>query len=282
MPSLQAPSRPAGVPGRALWALTALAAVLIAAFIAAPGVLAGGGFAGERGLADALRGSFIGYWSSGDRDPSPGLEGVIDYWSRYHLAKGAIAALLLAVLVALGVVLWKAFLNAGGSGKGRKALVPAGLLVTALALVSLLAVMANLQGAAAPFSSLLPMLTDGEPGARLTGVLDQIRAQLAASPDANGDVRPALDAMIDDFARYHAVMAVSAAVVAAALIGLSAVLWRRFAAAEPSGGRTRRVLGSFGALSALLAPAMIVVAAANTTTAADPVPALLAFFEGGW
>jgi hypothetical protein len=40
-----------------------------------------------------------------------------DYWFRFHLVKGGIAALLLIVLVALGVVLWRTSLRANGSGR---------------------------------------------------------------------------------------------------------------------------------------------------------------------
>jgi len=287
MPDPAVPSRSAGVPGRVLTVLTVLAAVLAAAFVTAPRVLAsggtGGGFAGRRDLVEALRESFTAYWDSGDRDLSPGLERVVDYWFRYHLAKAVIAVMLLIVLVTLGVLVWKAFLRADGPWTGKRAaLLPAGALVTMLALFSLVTVMANIQGAVAPFASLLPMLTAGATGARLTGTLDQVRERLADSPGANVRTPPALEVMISDFSRYHVAMAVTAAVVAAVLIGISAVLWKRFAGTEPSGGRTRSVLGSFGALSALLSLAMIVIAVANTTTAADPAPALLAFFEGGW
>jgi hypothetical protein len=279
--------RSGGIPGRAVAALAVLAVALVAAFVAAPRVLAGvgsgGGFAGRRDLVEALRESFTGYWSSGDRELSPGLERVVDYWVRYHLAKAAIAAVVLIVLVALGVAVWRAFLQTGGAGRGKRtALASAGVGVTMLALFSLLVVMANIQGAAAPLASLLPMLTAGAAGARLTGTLDQVRWQLAAAPGTEGRTSPALEMMIGDFARYHVAMAVLAAIVAAVFIGLSAVLWKRFAGTEPSRGRARRMLGSFGALSALLALAMIVIAVANTATAADPAPALLAFFEGGW
>ncbi|MFI0479405.1 hypothetical protein [Actinomadura sp. 9N215] len=260
---------------------------LAVAFVVAPRFLAGvgpgSGFAGERDLVEALRTSFTGYWSSGDRDLSPSLERVVDYWFRYHLAKAAIAALLLIVLVALGIRVWKAFVRADGLGTGKSvALASTGVLVTMLALFSLVAVMANLQGVVAPYSSLLPMLTAGATDAQLTGTLDQIRRQLADSPGTDGHTAPALQLMIDDFARYHVAMAVIAAIVAAVLSVLSAVLWRWFARTEPSGRRTRRVLGSFGVLSALLSLAGIVVAVANTTTAADPAPALLAFFQNGW
>ncbi|XVQ09846.1 hypothetical protein ACQP1W_46260 [Spirillospora sp. CA-255316] len=274
--------RSAGIPGRALAVLTVLAVALSAAFVAAPRMLAGD-FAGSRDLVEALRESFTGYWSSGDRELSPGLERVVDYWFRYHLAKAAIAAVLLIALVALGVLVWKAFLNADGPGRGKRAaLASAGVLVTMLALFSLLAVMANIQGAAAPYASLLPMLTAGATGAQLTGTLDQVRQQLAGYPGAGGHTAPALEVMVSDFARYHVAMAVIAAVVAAVLIGISAVLWRKFAGTKPSRRRARRVLGAFGALSALVSLAMIVIAVANTATAADPAPALLAFFEGGW
>ncbi|GAA4225834.1 hypothetical protein GCM10022254_08630 [Actinomadura meridiana] len=274
------------MPGRTLAMLTGLAVALSAAFVVAPGFLAGigpgRGFTGKRDLVEALRTSFIGYWNSGDQDLSPSLERVVDCWFRYHLAKAVIAALLLIVLVALGVSVWKAFVKTDGLGAGKSAaLASTGVLVTMLALFSLVAVMANVQGMVAPYSSLLPMLTDTT-DAQLTGTLDQIRRQLADSSGTDGHAAPALQLMTDDFARYHVAMAVIAAIVAATLIALSAVLWRRFARTERSGKRTRRVLGSFGALSALLALAGIVVAAANTATAADPAPALLDFFQNGW
>ena len=273
------------IPGRALTTLAALTVALAAAFVAAPRMLASigpGGFAGRHDLVAALRESFVQYWRNGDRDLSPDLERVVDYWFRYHLAKAAIAAILLIVLVSLGVLVWKAFLTAGDRGAGTKgALAVAGVVVTMLAVLSLTAVMANIQGIIAPFSSLLPMVTAGATGVRLTGTLDQIRQQLAGATSAGGHTSPALETMISDFARYHVAMAVIASIVAAILIGVSAVLWRTFTRSKPS-RRTRRVLGSFGALSGLLALALIVVAVANTATAADPAPALQAFFEGGW
>lgn len=110
--------------------LAVLAVALAAAFVVAPRMLAGiggGGFAGRRSLVKALRKSLIGYWNSGDRDLSPDLQRVVDYWLRYHLAKAAIAAILLVVLFALGVLIWKAFLTVGGLGTGARAvLVSAG------------------------------------------------------------------------------------------------------------------------------------------------------------
>ncbi|MEV5764027.1 hypothetical protein AB0L34_05550 [Micromonospora sp. NPDC052213] len=267
--------------------LVALAVALAAAFVVAPRTLAasgsGGGFVGRRDLVEALGEEFVKYWQSGDRAFSPGMQRVVDYWFRYHLAKAVIAAILLIVLVALGLLLWKAFLRAGGIGAGRRAaLTSGGVLVTMLALFSLAMVMANVQGAVAPYASLLPMLTAGETDGELADTLDQVRQRLADSLSAGDQTPPALEVMISDFSRYHVAMAVVAAIVAVVLVGTSVGLWKRVARTAPSDRRTRRVLGSFGALSALLSLVVIVVVVANTTTAADPAPALLAFFDGGW
>jgi lysylphosphatidylglycerol synthetase-like protein (DUF2156 family) len=280
------PSRSAGVSGRAIALLAALAAAFAAALVVAPDALAagrpGGGFGDERSLSAALRKPFVEYWSSGDRDFSPGLESVVDYWFRYHVAKAALAAILLIVLVALGVLLWRAFVRGGGLGAvGRAALASAGVVVTMLALLSLVTVMANVQGAVAPFASLLPMLTVGPADPELGETLDQVRQRLADSPRGGGQTPPALDVMISDFARYHVALAVIAAIVAAVLIGISVVLWKRFARTRSPERRTRRVLGSFGVLFVLLSLAIIVIGVTNTTTAADPAPALSAFFAGG-
>lgn len=278
-------SRSPAVSGRVLAVLVALTVALIGAFVVAPRTLAaggsGGGFADERSLAVAVRAGFVEYWNSGDRGLSPGLERVVEYWFRYHAAKAGIAALLLIVLVALGVLLWKGFLRADGSGKGRRAaLGSGGVLSTVFAVLALAMVMANVQGAIAPFASLLPMVTDGASGGVLTGTLDQVKQQLTSR--AGGQSRPALDVIISDFARYHVALAGIAAIVAVAFIAMSVLIWTRYARTESSDRRTRRVLGRFGAFSALMSLAVIAVAVANTTTAADPVPALLAFFDGGW
>ncbi|GAA3218940.1 hypothetical protein [Actinocorallia longicatena] len=275
-----------GLSGRLLAVLTILAAGLVAAFVAAPRVLAGGDFGGRADLVEALRGSFVASWNSGAADPAPDLQRVVDYWLRYHLAKAAIAAILLAVLIALAVRVLTAFARTGGStAKGSTArgvlLCGSGALALTLAAGSLLAVVANLQGAAAPYASLLPMVTDGANGAPLTGVLDQIRQQLTTAQNTGAATSPALETMIDDFVRYHAAMVAIAAVTAAILLAAAALLGRRYARTARPERRTRRVLAAGAALTGLLGIVFVVVAVANTTVATDPVPALLAFFEGG-
>jgi hypothetical protein len=208
---------------------------------------------------------------------------VVDYWFRFHLIKGGIAALLLIVLGVLTVLLWRTFLRAGGLGTGsRAALVSAGTAVPMLALSALAVVMANIQGALAPFSSLLPLLMDGAPDASLAGTLAQARQQLAGSHRTSGYTPPALDAMVSDFGWYHAVLAVIAVVVVVALLGLSVMFWRSFARVGSADRRARRVLGWFGVGSVLSSLIVAVVLVANTGTAMDPAPALLGLYNGGF
>jgi len=151
-----------------------------------------------------------------------------------------------------------------------------------LAVLSLVTVMANIQGVAAPFSSLFPMLVDSPPDGELAGTLEQVRQQLADTPSSADRTSPALDVMISDFGWYHVAMAVIAATVAATLIGPTAALWTKFARTTPSNKPTRRVLASFATLSALSSLALIVDAVGNTTVASAPTPALAALFNGGW
>jgi hypothetical protein len=280
-------SRSAGVPGRALALLVLLVVGLATLFVVAPPRLAASGPAGDladRGrLVAEFRAAVVGYWRSGDRNYPPALQRVVDYWFRFHLIKGGIAALLLMVLGALTVLLWRTFLRTDGLGMGsRAALVSTGIAVSMLALFALAVVMANIQGAMAPFASLLPLLMDDPSDASLAGLLAQARQQLADSHRTSGYTPPALDAMVSDFAWYHAALAVVAVVVMVVLLGLSVMMWRSFARVGSADRRARLVWGWFGVFSALSSLIVAVVLVANTGTATDPAPALLAFFNGGF
>jgi hypothetical protein len=274
------------VSSRALALLSLLAVALGAAFVLAPGVLAasapGGGYADQGAIITALRTAFVGYWNSGRRDYPPELERLIDYWTRYHVAKAAIAALLLTVLVVVGVRLWRALLRAGRLAAWRQAaLASSGALVTVLAVSSEVLVVANIQGAVAPFASLISMLPLGTPGTQFARTVGQVKQGLAGYPGTAGRTPPALEAMISDYALYHATLAVLASIVAVILIGMSVVSWKRRARTGSSVRRIRRTLGLASVLSALLALAVIVVIVANLGNAITPAPALLAFFNSG-
>lgn len=274
-------TRSAGVvPGRALAGLTAVAVALGFAFVLAPGPLAesgSDGFADQGKLRRALRDGFVAYWDSGDQGRPPALTRVIDYWFRYHVVKGAIASALLVVLVVLAVLLWKAFVRGAMPGAAQRIwLAMAGSLVGLFAFAALLAVIANIQGAVAPFSSLLPMLPSGSDDPQLSAVFDQIRQQLAG----NGGTSAPVKDMVDDFARYHVAVAVMAAILMITAIGLSVVSWRKFT--KSADARIRRVLGAAGIVSALMGSAAVVLLIANTTAVIHSTSALAAFFNGSW
>lgn len=281
-----APTRPAGGSARSLAALVALAAALVAAFFLAPARLATNGDSDDlthhRQLVTTFHRAFVGYWRSGERGLTPDLARVVDYWLRYHVAKGAIAAVLLAVLLALTVRVWKTYLRTERLRAVRRVgLAASGAFTALLALFSLVAVMANIQGWQAPFSSLVPMLQEGGGDQALATSLDQARQGLAGSARAGAQTPPALDVMTDDFARYHVVMAVVAAIVAAGLLGTSVLLWRRFARTASTDARTRRVLGAFGGVCVVLTLGMLVLMAANISVANDAAPGLLDALQGG-
>jgi hypothetical protein len=282
-----APPRPTGFPSRAIAALSALTAALIALFVVGPAALAstapGGGYGDQRHLVAAFRSAFLDYWRSGDRVYNPGLARVVHYWLLYHLAKGAVSLFLLIVLGVLAVLLGKACLAADGHEAGKRlALVTAGTVTVLLALLSLLALMANIQGAIAPFSSLMPMLWEGPRDPALTGPLSQIGQQLADHRSTGARLSPAVTAMLDDDITYHGAMVVIAGVVAALFIAAGVLVWRRFRRTDRSDRRTRRFLATSGVLAALLALAALVVVAANVSTVADPVPPLQSAVAGGW
>jgi hypothetical protein len=272
--------------GRALALLGVLAVALGAAFVVAPGVLAestpGGGYSGEGAVITAMRTAFAGYWNSGSRNYPPGLERLVDYWIRYHVAKAVIAAALLTVLVALGACLLRALMRPGRLAPGRgAALASCGALAAMLAFFAAVLVAVNIQDAVAPFASLISLLPLGTSNAQFTATVGQVRQRLAGYPGAAGRTPPALEAMVSDFALYHAALVVLLAVLAVVLIGLSVASWRKRARTASSERRIRRTLVSASVLSALLSLAVIVVAVANLNTAMHPAPALLAFFTGG-
>ncbi|MFI5912025.1 hypothetical protein [Dactylosporangium sp. NPDC051541] len=280
MSTFAVPARPGGIPGRVLGRLLAATVALSAAFFLAPPPLAAispnGGYADEEAVHDAVGSAFAGYWPTGDATLTPDLQRLVDYWVRFHIFKGAFALVLLIVLATLGVRLWRAFLAAGDRGLGRRvALAAGGTFTAALGLFAVMLVMANIQCTLAPLSSLATFLDAGTTPAGL-------QAQLQTTVDTGAAASPPLQRLIDDFGYYHAVMAVLGTAAALAFAALSAQQWRRFARAVRPAARARRVFATFATLAALTAVAFALLAFGNTGVAADPAPALLAFFEGGW
>lgn len=250
------------------WPVAATVAALVA-FVLAPRPLAaiGGsrGFVDQADLADTFRTAFAGYWNSGRPAFTPELAEIADYWVRYHLVKAVFATIVLVAALVIGMRLRRTELGAGS-------LTAAYVAVSSLTVVAAAAVLANVQGAVSPFASLLSML----PTDRADAALDQVQQGLE-NPAPHG-MPAVLDAMVDDFARFHAVMVVIGAVTVLVLVGASALLWQWRARTDHDDRRNRTVATSFAVFVSVMAVGMLVVVAANLSTVADPAPALLAVF----
>ncbi|MET9326562.1 hypothetical protein [Tsukamurella sp. NPDC003166] len=187
---------------------------------------------------DARAGSAFPSWLvAGRAEYTPVLRSLVDDWQRYHLVKAIFAALLLVLALYLG--------------HRALALIPAVLLI------------ANVQGSVAPLSSAFSLLGDrvSESDGPVAQALSLIRRQL------HDGRSPAVQELVDDFARYHLAVAVMAGVLTAVLVVFAVRDWRQ--------DRRRWAIATL--VAAVIAG---VVTAANVTNTLDPVRGLLDFIGG--
>ena len=252
---------------RAMWAWCALAVGLIAAFLYGPAIVAGGTHLGGtfRGAPPpgAVGDGFVAYWRAGEGSVPAGLASLTDYWQRYHVAKAVIAAALLGVLVVLARRLWRDYGVAGMGTTRSVSIAVAGAAVSASAAGAALVVMANVQGAIAPLSSLFSIL----PTADAHGALRQTESEVVTSLQT-GASSPVVQRLTADFSTYHVVVAVGSVLLGVLAVGLSAWMFRS----------RRRGSVMAGSGFAVIAVAMGVLVVANVGSAANPGEALLLFF----
>ncbi|MFB8247252.1 tat (twin-arginine translocation) pathway signal sequence [Streptomyces sp. NPDC055952] len=276
MKRFNAAVRTAASPQRQISTLTALAGVVLLSFFFVPDALARTSVS-TANVSDSFRRGFVVHWQSGSHDLPPQLETTVVFWYRFHLVKAGISALLLAVTVALGVALWRHFRQRPGGRSARRRHWLSCVMVGMLGLFALVALMANVQGATAPFASLLPMLTTGGADGELAATLTQVRHQANAQPSSGGS--PVFAYMVREFAVYHAVLAAMSGVITCVLAGTSVMLWKR---SRVSGGQLKRSSATGAAVSALLAAGALVIALSNAANAANSPQALAHFFAGSW
>ncbi|GEE02316.1 hypothetical protein nbrc107696_27620 [Gordonia spumicola] len=229
-------------------ALAAVAAVATVAVFAAPAYLAGATSTQRDDLPGAAGDAFAAFWSGS----TTALDELASYWTRFHAAKAVLATILLIAAIVLTRALAQRLGARTGRVAGADVALGTGLIVSSsLTALAALVVMANIQGAFVPRSSLLSAVPPG-----------------AAHPTDTSS-------MVDDFGRYHLVMAIVAGLAAAVTATALAIGWRR----RPREPR-RAVIVSRAYLSAmaLATLAALVVFAANVSTAVDPTTALDAFF----
>ncbi|AFA72311.1 putative membrane protein [Gordonia polyisoprenivorans VH2] len=246
-------------------ALGVLTVALAAATMLAPWLLTG---PGPDGMATAFGSAFAHFWKSGSSTPPVDLTALVDDWRRFHIAKSVIGLALLVVACRLTIALYR-----GTSEPTRRRPLRA-LPAAAVAAIALVIVAANIQGAIAPLSSLLPFLSgSGDP--TTLAIASQAHTELMASVD--GSFTAPLQVLVDDFARYHTVFAVIAGVLTVGVLGATGVALRAAAVAR-RGARTRPL--ACAAALTVVALTTGVVCAANISSAAESAQALAVFFGG--
>ncbi|MBN9633069.1 MAG: hypothetical protein J0I18_21110 [Actinobacteria bacterium] len=208
-------------------------------------------------LSAHLNAAFVGYWNSGASGLGADLSHVVTYWQVFHITKAVAAAVLLTLLVLLGVRLWQLFARSERPG-ARAAYATLGVLGAPLAPMVLLILLANIQGAVAPLSSVLSFLDHGGSDPAVAQSLAQIGEAL----------------------RTGAVLAVAATVTGIAIIGTSIALLVIRSRRPRDQRRARAVLAVVAVTIPALAFCFAVLALANFSTTEDTVPALTAFFGG--
>jgi hypothetical protein len=260
--------------------LLACSAVLstLAAFLLPAGLAALRGYSGEAALVAASESAFVDADLSGPVAGSEDLAELTALWRDFHLLKAAIAGLLVLTLVRLASTLRHRAEAAGGARRGWPLLSAYGGVVIWL-IGALTVLLANVQGAAAPFASVASLLPSGRGTGELNGVLSQLRRAVMGDPAT--PVGGIASELLGDFTVYHAVFAVLAAVSGVVLTSLAArALWRRWRLRGPGQNPQPTWLvqtiayGTTGGLFLLLS-------LANVSTWAHPVPALVASLGGG-
>ncbi len=264
---------PMTIPSARLWALLLTSAT----FLVPAGFVALRGFAGEASLVTASESAFVRADLSGPVADSEALAELTAVWREFHLLKAVLAGLLVLVLIGLASRVRR---GAQVAGPGRRRWsVPAaygGVVVWLLGALTVL--LANVQGAIAPFASVASLLPSGRGTGRLGGVLGDLRGAVeAGTPSAAGGVASDL---LGDFTLYHAVFAVLAGLTGAVLMALAGrAVWRRWRLPGP--GRDRRPTWPLqAALYGAAGGFFLLVAMANASTWAHPVPALVASLGG--
>lgn len=256
-------------PGPALWALSAGA--LGVATMTLPSLVAEWSLSGRvivAGLSDTVSEGFARWMSSGVAVPGAPLADAVTFWAVFHVTKAILAIALLYALAIVARRVWMRVTDAHAR-TARVAWITAGVLGAWLPVLALLIVVANIQGAVAPLSSVMSFLPIGA-----TPEVDRVRSELSA-----GAYGPVTGALIADFRAYHAALVACLAVV---IVGLGAsIVWMLVRRARaPRGSRLTRWSLASGAIAlTLLTAALGLIVLANLSTVLNTAPALAEFFD---
>ena len=258
-----------------LWAAALLTP---AVFLIPAGFVSLRGYSGESDLVAASESAFVAANVSGPVADSQALAELTAMWREFHLVKAVVAGLLVLALIGLASTVRRQVASAD-RGRHRRLLLSAygGVVVWLLGAITVL--LANVQGAVAPFASVASLLPTGQSTGGLARVLSHLRQAVTAGPPSPaGDLASQL---LGDFTLYHAVFAVLAAVTGGLLTALALrAVWRRWRLRGPDRSPQPTWLAQstlYGAAGGIF----LLLALANVSTWVHPAPALLASLGGG-
>ena len=221
-------------------------------------------------LAETLGAAFSQWWSGAAAPLTTDMRAVVSFWGMFHVTKAVVALALLIGLLLTGHQVWRAYASVNAPA-ARAAIALVGIAGAPIAAFVLLIVMANIQGALAPLSSVMGLLPmDGS-----VPEVAQVREQFAA-----GTISPVLETLIGDFRAYHLALVVIAAVAAVIVVAADIVLWTRWSRMPRQDVRLRRVTATIAAVLPTFAVLLLFIMVVNLSTVAATAPALAAFFGG--
>mgnify|MGYP002363225469 FL=1 len=221
-------------------------------------------------LAETLGAAFSQWWSGAAAPLTTDMRAVVSFWGMFHVTKAVVALALLIGLLLTGHQVWRAYARVNAPA-ARAAIALVGIAGAPIAAFVLLIVMANIQGALAPLSSVMGLLPmDGS-----VPEVAQVREQFAA-----GTISPVLETLIGDFRAYHLALVVIAAVAAVIVMTADVVLWTRWSRMPRQDVRLRRVTATIAAVLPTFAVLLLFIMVVNLSTVADTAPALAVFFGG--
>lgn len=250
-----------------MYALLVGGVALVAAFVLAPAAILRGShprYADHTLLIADVNSGVDAYWRSGARELTADLAALADYWFQWHAIKIVISALLVVVLGALAVTLWRRSMTASPVGY-----TVAASSVTALALFSIFALIANVQSTVAPLVALLPMVSSDQPDPALAQTLTEI-GRAVASP-SSAQPHPLLT-LTEHVARYNWVMIALAAPLTLAFGAAGVIAVRR---SRASTNQRRRMFVILAVFAVVMTAVLLFLSIAAVIAVSDPATALL-------
>ncbi len=278
-PTRERPARTFRRESRAIALLAIAGLALVGTFNVIPAALLSGSYpwySDYAAIQTALAGALSPLWREQASSLPPELARLVRFFLLWHAIKVVICIAGVSVFTALGVALWRRYLDATHRAAFWRCGATVATIVAALATVVLVL---NVQATAVPLVALLPALPAGSQDHDLTGAVTEIRAAASDRSNPSG-ASPVLSLLLRQVERYYWVLASLSAVLALAMASASILLWRRRGATTVEASRSRSVCSTVGVVTALTACVFLVGVAVGVISALQPPDSLVGLLAG--